>query len=384
MVRLPQVGATFSGAFFSSPRLPLDCVVQLRLSRVSIMWLTLLLLASASELYGSVPLFATQGALASSAESKCEETETETNCICGKEESKAKELQATLSAAKSTLQLLCRADLIYAPGQLSNKQVCPENISDLTQCRKCDGGAVQYIDVTSLLAGSTEAIKWEDSLEEQEGETAKRLSIPPANLPYSDKKFIVGCLDKEKTTTKCALTVSLEARPTVTENQTVTCAYGASSNEAHQTIKLSPSKNRFTLVCGRDGEVLPSEYEDVYCPSQEKGDAAAECTGNYTEVIPAYDSKWWEHDTYSNTFSLLIPESGFPAKETKLLIGCQKKSSQLADTARQGAAQASSTVCNVDITVEGVPSSTSLPQRVVGLLSWVMGFGTMLSAFGFA
>ncbi|CBZ50822.1 srs domain-containing protein [Neospora caninum Liverpool] len=385
MAHLLQAGATRFGVSSSVSHFSLHHQVQLKLRLGPRIVLTLfLLVATTSQLCGDITFFTTNGALAQdTATSRCEDIDNGTQCTCDKVSGNQQDLTATVSATRSVLQLLCKTGLTWTPAGADNKQVCPEATDDLKNCKK-DGGKPTCIDVTTLLAGSTDGIKWQDVTGESQGNTkGKQLTIPAANLPYSDKKFIVGCLSSDQSTSKCKLTVTLEARPSVTEkNHTVTCAYGKTSNPTHQTVKLSPSQNSFTLVCGSEGEVLPTKYQDTYCGSKDGESAAAkQCSGNYTEVIPTYENTWWEETKDKTSYSLVIPSDSFPEEETKITLGCQKKASTSGDRTREEATAAASTVCTVDVTIEGVTSSASLSRGMDGVLFWVVGFGAMSIAF---
>ncbi|KEP60473.1 UNVERIFIED_CONTAM: SAG-related sequence SRS38D [Hammondia hammondi] len=261
--------------------------------------------------------------------SVCVPGEGVTKCTCAAQESDSpKQLEATFSEKLSALELVC-GQQSFAPEVSDNKRVCPADTSDFKDC-KDNNARTKSIDLTTLLTGNTESIKWE-AFTRAAQDTTKKLSIPPTNLPYTDQHFAVGCLNNDKTTAKCKLTVAIEARASVTQDQTVTCAYGKTSNQKHQSIKLSPSQNKFTLVCGKDGEVLPTNYQSTFCVSKNGVNASAECSGTYTDVIPAYETKWWKHDATQHTFTLEIPEGGFPEKETLIMVGCQK-SKNAADT----------------------------------------------------
>ncbi|CBZ50820.1 srs domain-containing protein [Neospora caninum Liverpool] len=341
----------------------------------------LLLLASTAGQSGYPSSFVIQ-AVADEPASECvvQESEGQTTCTClSTEAGKPKVLQATLSAAKSALQLVCQSDLKCAPDGLSEKQVCPESTTDLKDCKA--NGPTECVNVTTLLTGNIETVRWEEVNVDSKNPKPKRLTIPTENLPYTDKKFIVGCLDKEGNNAKCKLTVTLEARESVTENQTVTCAYGKTSNPTHQTITLSPSQNSFTLVCGSEGEVLPTEYQNTYCVSQAGTNASAECCGNYTEVIPAYESNWWKEDRSSHSFTLAIPEDGFPEEATNITVGCQQKGADTSNNARDEAVSDSPTVCSVDVTIEGVTSSAS-SVGTAGAFSFLGGFAALLTGLG--
>ncbi|EPT27600.1 SAG-related sequence SRS38B [Toxoplasma gondii ME49] len=381
-VSLGSPAATKAAASASRPPVMGGVPVKLHLaSRLGLV--SLLLVATTAGLLGYQPSFVTRAVADEPAKnSACviEANGGQTTCTCvSTEEGKPKDLAATLSATASVLQLVCESTLTFAPDE-ADKQVCPAETTNLQTCVS-NGDSKTSIDVTSLLTGNTEGIKWETVTREAQG-TTKKLSIPPANLPYTDQRFAVGCLDSGKTTTKCKLTVTIEARASVTQDQIVTCAYGKTSNQKHQSIKLSPSQNKFTLVCGKDGEVLPTKYQSTFCVRKDGVDARAECSGNYTDVIPAYETQWWKHDAAQHTFTLEIPEGGFPEKETQIMVGCQKSKKDATGTdneVREEASSESPTVCSVDVTIEAVASSASLSGGVAGVFSWFCSVGAFLT-----
>ncbi|PFH36075.1 SAG-related sequence [Besnoitia besnoiti] len=307
------------------------------------------------------PLFTAEAAQKVFAE--CKPGANEITCTCSEASDQQVEetMSATLSQKQNVMKLVCKPDMACAPEGLS-KKVCKATDSTLDQ-GTCDE------ELSRLLAGSQRDVSWEEVKEkiQLQGES-KSLTVPPQNFPFVDEQFAVGCKasDNEK---KCTFTVTLAARPTATDGQTVTCAYGASSNQSHQKIKLNPTQNSFTLVCGEKGEVLPTRYEEGFCSSGLKGDEES-CEGSYTSVLPGYEAKWWSKHDADNSYTLSIPNDKFPAEEAKLIVGCRQKPSS--DPAKGATAAAvSSTVCNVDVTIEA-SSSASLSSRredVFGLLA---------------
>ncbi|KEP60503.1 UNVERIFIED_CONTAM: SAG-related sequence SRS38A [Hammondia hammondi] len=384
MAFVSLTGAAAVQAAASTSRLPVTRGVPVKLYLASRLELvSLLLIATTAGLSGYQPSFVTRAVADEPAKaSACVEQVNggQTMCMCLSTQQTTQLLEATLSTTKSSLYLVCQSSLKFIPQAPDNKQVCPAHMAVLKKCTGSGEGNTS-IDVTTLLGGATHEIKWQN-VKDVKGNTKKKLIIPPENLPYVEKKFTVGCADANGEP-KCKLTVTLEARASVTEDQTVTCAYGKTSNQEHQSIKLSPSHNRFTLVCGDDGEVLPKEYQSNFCDVVKEQDAStADCTGNYTKVIPAYETKWWDYDPRSTAYSLVIPEGGFPKEGTKIMVGCQKrKGAESPAKVKEEASADSSTVCSVDVTVDGVQSSASFSRGVVDTFYWVVGFGAMLTAF---
>ncbi|PFH36102.1 SAG-related sequence [Besnoitia besnoiti] len=317
-------------------------------------------------------LLLTAGAPASASETKeCVTNGTKVTCSCDLTSASEKEaMSAVLSQDKNTLRFECKSNSDSVPGGAETAVVCPEGTSDLT---KCD------IQLSSLLAGDSKSVKWVPCPSKEEHcKQCASLTIPQNNFPYVDKKFAVGC--KEQNGNKLRIVgVTLQARPSATNAQTVTCAYGASSNGSHQTVKLSPTQSSFTLVCGEKGEVLPAQYNKHYCSSDSQ-EAEKTCSEDYTSILPGYDGSWWEATEASNTYTLSIPADKFPKEETKIVVGCQQQQPVAPPPSgkKEGKKEPSPTVCSVDVTI-AAGSVSSLDQRVALFSVWFLGVGVVLA-----
>ncbi|PFH36823.1 SAG-related sequence [Besnoitia besnoiti] len=279
------------------------------------------------------------------------------SCTCTEQGDVAAKLSAVISEQKPALEILCKPDkLTCAPDGLKDGKVCPENTTTLTDCKD----PRQCIEVGSLLFPSSTKVSWTESNASAD-EKPRMLTIPEGTFPFSDRHFVVGCLDNDKTKTKCIVDVTINARSTVTNGQTVTCSYGKTSNPSHQTIKLTSSQNSFTLVCGEDGEVLPTLYQKTYCTGDASADAAGICSGNYSTVVPTYQEGWWSKgdEPKPNSFTLTIPRDQFPENDGKIMVGCRK--SEKKPLEKSGTpVPAGASVCSVDVTIEGTgPASSS-------------------------
>ncbi|PFH36077.1 SAG-related sequence [Besnoitia besnoiti] len=287
----------------------------------------------------------------------------ETTCTCEENKSgreAAASNSATLSQAQNALKLECKPNLQIAPEPLKDK-VCSAGSDDLK--KDCD------VKLSSLLVGNPD-VSWAEVSEQSRSQpVSKRLTIPPENFPLVDEQFAVGCT--ENTTKKCKVTVTVEARPSVTQGQTVTCAYGAGSNDLRQAVKLSPTQNSFTLVCGDKGEVLPKNYNEAFCSSGLTGNEET-CKGSYTSILPGYEANWWNKDDTKHSVTLSIPTDQFPAEEAKIVVGCRQKEQQPSPVGKESPLHTlTPTVCIVDVTIEA-SSFASLSSRradVFGLLA---------------
>ncbi|PFH36088.1 SAG-related sequence [Besnoitia besnoiti] len=283
-------------------------------------------------------------------------------CTCDETSKAENPLTVIISEGKNTLHLQCKEPLVYAPDLLKKKTV--GNAENTTL--KCTGGeqTSSCIDIDQLLFGSPTDVHWTDAtpLEKADGQS-KSLTIPSENLPYVDGQFVVGCTEKGGGNPKCRVAVTVKARASVADGQTVTCAYGTSSNTSHQTVTLSQAKNSFTLVCGEKGAVLPTNYKAAYCSSEIK-DGEDTCGGDYKTMLPGYAEKWWKTDAQRNSFAFSIPVDEFPKNEANMVVGCQQKPSSGGEGIPEGVS--GSTVCSVEVTIDPSASS-SIITRVEGV-----------------
>nr|XP_029220847.1 SAG-related sequence SRS38C [Besnoitia besnoiti]PFH36838.1 SAG-related sequence SRS38C [Besnoitia besnoiti] len=324
--------------------------------------------------------FCLVGECAQPAQPDCTETPGKTTCRCV--DNAAKSLSATISETRKTLELQCPDSATkYAPDGLKGANVCAASTQKLTECHNCNPED-KCMDVNELLSG-TEKVKWKSETPDS-GNGPRTLTVPKDNLPYVDQQFKVGCLDTSGETEKCSVTVELEARKTSRTNNTVTCAYGKESNEAHETITLNPANNSFTLLCGTDGEVLPKNYQANYCPVDDaQKDVSTPCGGDYKSILPEYGSTWWSPETVKGGVTLAIPTEKFPEQTAKIRVGCLARAALTRGDTTQDPEQ-KTTVCNVDVTIEGTgsPSASAsplVPTEVVAGLSVIVWSGALAS-----
>ncbi|PFH36100.1 SAG-related sequence [Besnoitia besnoiti] len=286
----------------------------------------------------------------------CDAKAPETTCTCSEAKGKASESEtsATLSKETNILSVKCNNDLVFAPTGNKNTLVCPAGSGDLKDCK---------LDIVELLAKEPSGVQW-DECNEREKSTGKckTLTIPQANFPFVDESFAVGCtVNLDSNDKLCRIPVTIKARTSETNGQSVTCAYGAGSNESRQAVTLNPSKNSFTLVCGEKGTVLPTNYDTKFCSSDPAGTSTT-CDGDYQSILPGFENGWWKKDDPATpkSFTLSIPVDKFPKEQAKMVVACQqttpKPSSKIAKDEK-----ATSSVCRVDVTIEaGSPASLSL------------------------
>ncbi|CBZ52220.1 SRS domain-containing protein [Neospora caninum Liverpool] len=314
--------------------------------------------------------------------SKCEAAKDgNTTCTCLKDDSQTTTLSATLSEETNVLQVSCQTDLKCAPDELNGKNVCPGNTEQLYQCKS--GGSSKCINVNSLLISSDSSVTW-DTVSNTTGSTTKKLTIPNERFPFTDKKFVVGCLKNQGTADHCKVTVTMAARATAKNDQTVTCAYGASSNKEPQTITLSPSQNTFTLVCGTDGDILPSTYQKKYCGSSENNTTSACEEKDYTSIITTYQETWWQKTPEgTNVYTLEIPPNDFPTESANIVVGCKTTATNELKMEEEPSETDSSSVCKVVVTIEALANSSSATMSEV-MASLALGGVAFIGALAHA
>ncbi|PFH36834.1 SAG-related sequence [Besnoitia besnoiti] len=281
-----------------------------------------------------------------------------TLCTCDASDGSPQNLEARLSASHKELKLLCKDGLRYAPDGLMSLMVCPMKAADLGKCKAVSDGA-KPIDVKELLSWHPANVLWKvDATAAQD--VPRVLAITEKSLPSVDRKFIVGCLKGNEDTAQCTLTVTVKAKATWRTSRTVSCAYGKESNGTPQSIILTPAERSYTLVCGADGEIVPNNYKEVFCPvGTPSSDRDPRCYDRYAAVLPGYEKKWW-HEGANNSFTFAVPEDSFPDKEASISVRCRKKQ-QNKDPAAPLVESAAS-VCSLSIKVEGVGRTRFMPN----------------------
>ncbi|PFH36833.1 SAG-related sequence [Besnoitia besnoiti] len=176
-------------------------------------------------------------------------------------------------------------------------------------------------------------------------------------------------MNNTRDVTNCKVSVTVEARATDKTGQVIICAYGAKSNLARPSVTLSRSNNAFTLVCGKGGDVIPTNYEEAYCPpvSTDGKEALDTCAGNYATILPAYKPSWWSNKKEKTSYELSIPGDKFPEEEVTFVVGCRRASGE--DAAKgTGSSAENPSVCYVDVRIEGTGKvSASHAPLVTGM-----------------
>ncbi|KEP67201.1 UNVERIFIED_CONTAM: SAG-related sequence SRS43 [Hammondia hammondi] len=347
----------------------------------------MVLLAATSMQYGHSPSSTIAGALpsAGTAVSACDAATNKgtTTCKCLKEDTAPKSLSATLSEDSNVLHVACENDLKCAADDASGQKVCPENTTTLHQCCTTSAGSDACINVSDIFAGSQNGLQWEKDTITTPTCTTKKLTVPKGSFPYTDRKFVVGCLNDAGNADHCKVTVTVTAIATVKKYQTVTCAYGASSNAEGQTITLSPSQNTSTLVCGTEGQILPSTYTKNVCVSTHKDITTACEQEEYTSIIKTYQEAWWKETDTPKAYTLQIPPMDFPEEAASIVLGCQKKAAQPSNESDYSSETHSLSACNVNV-LEGSPNSSTAATMSGIKVSLTLTAVAIISAFAHA
>ncbi|KFH17047.1 SAG-related sequence SRS30A [Toxoplasma gondii MAS] len=353
----------------------------------------LLLFVSSLVVFGFLPFsqcVGTPDGGASATNPSCLTEGTETQCTCQDKNGSAKDLVATLSQNQNSLKIRCKqTDLKFVPESSNGKAVCPSTTTELKDCKAASTRSVSNsVEINTLLSGSPKDVSWKD-VEGDNQYTSKKLVIPQEYFPSVDQKFIVGCVTSDSGTPATAMkvTVTLEAKASATQEQTVNCAYGSNSNKAHQAITLTPENNKFTLVCGDKGQILPTKYQETYCAHEDGKDAADTCKDAYSGIFPNYETTWWTKATEppSNEYTFKIPEGQFPTEKQTFMVGCHRQTPVQDNAQKNGvdnnAQEAKPTVCTVDVTV-----AASAPSSAAELASGIslMLLSVASIAFSFA
>ncbi|PFH31456.1 SAG-related sequence [Besnoitia besnoiti] len=147
-----------------------------------------------------------------------------------------------------------------------------------------------------------------------------RLTLDKSQLPLADKAFFIGCqYDDNDSQSKCNLAVTVQARLSAVEGNTITCAYGKNSNSAGPlNVELTEEKNSVTVKCGTAGSFRPENHDQFCLPSSPY---LEKCTRKMKEILPKFEASWWDIGD-DKTSTLTIPRTAFPAEEQQFLVGC--------------------------------------------------------------
>nr|CCA30007.1 SRS domain-containing protein [Neospora caninum Liverpool]CEL71220.1 TPA: SRS domain-containing protein [Neospora caninum Liverpool] len=285
----------------------------------------------------------------------------------------------TLSQKSLTATLVCTGTKITKV-PASTEHVCdPRQKGQSGNCQfdgsQPDGNEVKL----KNLLGANRYVHWTQRDEKAVATTQTwMLQLEEADLPLSDKSFLVGCQDatgparSSGTKKACKVPVNVEARPSaVGENNLVTCAYGKNSNPAPLMVEMTTENNTLTLQCGSEGILHPTTYETRYCDPEE-ADLKKCNEKDYVGILPSFVESWWTNADAKTSATLTIPVTEFPESEQKFRVGCvpNTTNSQGPDAATKARknddseADATMSNCSVVVTVKSGSSASSTCQMV--------------------
>ncbi|PFH35625.1 SAG-related sequence [Besnoitia besnoiti] len=273
----------------------------------------------------------------------------------------------TLSENRLKITLACAAENAQAvPKDLT--EVCQEQITGVREAgEKCKIGektSGKPVSLASVLAAGSEATWQPNASREGNPGHSWTLSLRKEELPLVDKSFYVGCVKSpDGGASQCKVTVDVLARRSSAENNIVTCAYGANSNDAVVSVEMTQKHNTLKIVCGKEGAVHQNDYASKYC---ENGDMK-ECTKPYSDIISNFVETWWTKvDDKDNSVKLTIPPTEFPTQDQSFYFGCartegnaQQAGGSLEAQAASGEQEAKTKTCKVLVTVKASDSSLS-------------------------
>ncbi|PHJ19886.1 srs domain-containing protein [Cystoisospora suis] len=306
---------------------------------------------------------------------QCTAKDGATSCSCGAAADKGRsgaavQQQVTLSDDSPKLDLTCTgAGVSGVPATMVDGDVCPQK-PDVSLCGdSSEAPNITAVKLNTLLASSAAIVTWKLESNGIQDQKKYSLNVPVDAFPLVDKEFFVGC--KETSAPVCKVSVALKARKSTTVGQAVTCAYGAASNAKRQSVTLTPSNNKLTITCGKEGEIVPTGNLTKLCVHG--GDPTnASCSPQaFTELFPGSVQSWWSIGE-GNQAVLTIPADKFPVEERKFALGCKyTPPASKPDNTRDAQSSASPSVCSVDVIVAKQSPTTTTTSSTSSAFSSV-------------
>ncbi|CBZ50526.1 srs domain-containing protein [Neospora caninum Liverpool] len=289
----------------------------------------------------------------------------------------------TLSQSSLTATLVCKAATITMIPQSLAKVCDPTQKEEGEECKfaglASDGKEIALKD----LLGTDREVTWTQKQPKAGNTGTWTLQLEDADIPVTDKSFLVGCQDTDPsknkgsgTTNVCKVAVNVEARASsVGDRNVVTCAYGKNSNPAPLKVEMTTENNTLTLQCGSEGMLHPPKYKTRYCDPEE-ADLKKCNEKDYTGILPSLVESWWTNvNDGKSSATLTIPETEFPESDQQFRLSCvlnttdSAGSDDTAKTSKGGANDGLQTVattsnCNVIVTVRSGSSASSTGQMV--------------------
>ncbi|CBZ50528.1 srs domain-containing protein [Neospora caninum Liverpool] len=286
----------------------------------------------------------------------------------------------TLSQKNLTAALACVGKSQTAvPEHLAN--VCQPNgkSAGANQCTFEDNASAGTAVALNKLLGVETDAQWTKVQQAQKTNTTTEkwtLQMREADLPFSDKTFLVGCKDTSSgssTKNVCKLTVNVEARASsVGDHNVVTCAYGKNSNPKPLEVEMSTENNTLTIQCGTEGSLNPTSYTTDFCIS-DSTDLEACTKKAFVNILPTFVTSWWA--TTGNSAKLTIPQTDFPEADQHIVLGCVPTTTASEDPKKAREKEVETVTpasCRVLVTIKS-RSSTSYGSSAMQMLAAASG-----------
>ncbi|PHJ17123.1 srs domain-containing protein [Cystoisospora suis] len=271
------------------------------------------------------------------------------------------EFTATLSEESPKMDLSCVGPKNnVAPDTMSQGSVCAGSADVETCFATAAAGDGSTVKLDTLLAQGTTDVVWKKESTTGEDQQKYALAVPGDAFPLLDQQFFVGCKAADPPNAPvCKVSVALKARKSATAGQTVTCAYGSASNATRQSVTLTPSHNKLSVSCGKEGTIVPAENLKNFCAY---GEDPSNCNSQaFTELFPGSDQSWWSTKE-GNQAILTIPADKFPAEDRKFALGCKHTPTDLPsnrDGANSQPAPRNTSLCSVDVIITSHQKTTT-------------------------
>ncbi|CBZ50523.1 srs domain-containing protein [Neospora caninum Liverpool] len=306
-----------------------------------------------------------------------------------------------LSQKSLIATLVCKAKTItMIPASLQN--VCdPTQTGETPKCKFADSSSTGKEVTLKGLLGTDREVDWKQIQQAQARGNPQtqtwKLQLEDADIPVTDKSFLVGCQDTDPskqrdsgTTNVCKVTVNVEARASsVGDRNVVTCAYGKNSNPAPLKVEMTTDNNTLTLQCGSEGILHPITYKTRYCDPEAAN--VQECNEkDYTGILPSFVESWWTNvNDGKSSATLTIPETEFPESDQQFRMSCVPKSTNPQGSDLSGGGRASegtqtsvtTSTCNVVVTVKSGSSASSTGQMVATVSGAAALLGLLTGSF---
>ncbi|PFH35258.1 SAG-related sequence [Besnoitia besnoiti] len=289
----------------------------------------------------------------------CTVKKTTTECVCVNKSQELTSVETvTLSESMNGISVRCATNSDFVPSDKNKVCTGKAEEASLTACeppsKKTTGGSAMIADFLSSSPALTPSVEWITS------EVAKSLTFPSTNFPATDKAFLIGCRQNNKS--YCLVSVNVKARKSVLEDKVLKCAYGTDSNTPVPEVTLDPTSNSLTVDCGEDGTMpLTGELPTVYYCKDSATDAC-DPVKDVTEILPGFAKEWWTPVNGLETAAkLTVPEGGFPVEPKTVVLGCNpKRAKAKVDAEPESHAEGGLPTCRVKVAFNAQSSSSGV------------------------